>query len=131
MQEVYEFLKKSGVYYLATAEDGKPYVRPFGTIDLFEGHLYIQTGKRKPVYRQLSQNPNYEICVFSEGTWLRLSGRAVEDDRREARVHMLDAYPDLKSMYQPDDGNTVVFRLENSTAVFSSFTSEPKTVLIP
>ena len=131
MEEVYSFLKKAGTYYLATVEDGKPFVRPFGTIDLFEGHLYIQTGKVKRVYRQLAANPNYEICAFTDGTWIRLSGRAVEDDRSEARVHMLDAYPELKRMYQPDDGNTVVFRLEQSVATFCSFTSEPKTILIP
>ena len=128
MQRVYDFLKKTGTYYLATVDSGEPRVRPFGTIDQFEDGLYIQTGKVKPTYRQLSACPAFELCAFDGNTWLRLTGRAVEDDRREAREHMLDAYPSLKAMYSADDGNTVVFRLTNCTAVFSSFTKEPETI---
>ena len=128
MKEVYDFLKKAGTYYLATVENGNPRVRPFGTVDLFDGGLYIQTGKVKPVYRQLAEHPEFEICAFHDGTWIRLSGEAEEDDRTEARAHMLDAYPELKGMYSADDGNTVVFRLTRCTAVFNSFGQEPKTV---
>ena len=45
MNEIYDFIKKCGTYYLATEEDGHPRNRPFGTINIFEGKLYIQTGK--------------------------------------------------------------------------------------
>ena len=128
MKEVYEFLKKAGVYYLATAEGDQPRVRPFGTVDIFDGKLYIQTGKRKEVARQLAANPKAEICAFLDGKWLRLSGELVEDDRREARKHMLDSYPELRRMYDEDDGNTLVLYFRNATAVFSSFTEAPKTI---
>ena len=128
MKEVLEFLKAAGTYYLATVDSGEPRVRPFGTIDDFDGGLYIQTGKIKPVYRQLKENPHFEICAFHEGNWIRLSGEAEEDDRLEAREHMLDAYPDLRRMYKADDGNTVVFRLTKCTAVISSFFNPPKTI---
>lgn len=128
MNEVYEFLKECGTYYLATMEGDQPRVRPFGTIDLFEGKLYIQTGKVKEVSKQIMANPKIEICAFKGGRWLRIAAKALEDDRYEARKHMLDAYPSLQKMYQPDDGNTQVFALEEGTAVFSSFTEEPKTV---
>lgn len=128
MKEVHDFLKKAGTYYLATMEGDQPRVRPFGTIDLFEGRLYIQTGKKKDVFKQLEKNPKAEICAFCEGKWLRVSTTLVEDDRREARAHMLDSYPSLRAMYNEDDGNTVVFYLKNSKAVFSSFTEAPKTV---
>lgn len=128
MDEVYEFLKKCGTYYLATVEGDQPRVRAFGTIDLFEGKLYIQTGKVKEVSKQMMANPKIEICAFDGNTWLRLAAKAVEDDRYEARKHMLDAYPSLQKMYQPDDGNTQVFALEDCKAVFSSFTEEPRTV---
>lgn len=128
MDEVYEFLKKCGTYYLATVEGDQPRVRAFGTIDLFEGKLYIQTGKVKEVSKQMMANPKIEICAFDGNTWLRLVAKAVEDDRYEARKHMLDAYPSLQKMYQPDDGNTQVFALEDCKAVFSSFTEEPRTV---
>ncbi len=128
MQEVYDFLKKCGTYYLATVEGDQPRVRPFGTIDLFEGGLYIQTGRKKDVATQLYNNPTAEICAFKDGTWLRIPCRLVADDRREARKHMLDAYPSLRAMYNEDDGNTEVFKLTDATATFSSFTGAPKTV---
>ena len=128
MQEVYEFLKQCQTYYLATVEGDQPRVRPFGTIDLFEGRLYIQTGKAKAVSRQMAANPRVEICAFKDGRWLRLAARAIEDDRREARVHMLDAYPDLKKMYDPDDGNTQVFYLADAEATFSAFGAESRRV---
>ena len=128
MNEVYEFLKKCGTYYLATVEGEQPRVRAFCTIDLFEGKLYIQTGKVKEVSKQMMANPKIEICAFDGNTWLRLAAKAVEDDRYEARKHMLEAYPSLQKMYQPDDGNTQVFALEDCKAVFSSFTEEPRTV---
>ena len=128
MQEVYEFLKKCGTYYLATEEDGQPRVRPFGTIDLFDGRLTIQTGKVKEVSRQMLRNPRVELCAFDGERWLRLAATAVEEPRLEAQKHMLDAYPSLQSMYQPGDGNTQIFALEGVTATFSSFTEAPRTV---
>ena len=128
MKEVYEFLKKCGTYYLATAEGDQPRVRPFGTVDLFEDKIYIQTGKVKEVSKQMMANPKIEICAFDGGTWIRIAATAVEDDRIEAQEHMLDSYPNLKANYQPGDGNTQVFYLKDATAVFSSFTAEPKTV---
>lgn len=128
MQEVYEFLKKCGTYYLATVEGDQPRVRPFGTIDLFEGRLTIQTGKVKEVSRQILKNPKVELCAFDGERWLRVAATAVEEPKVEAQVHMLDAYPSLKNMYQPGDGNTQIFALEQVTATFSSFTEAPRTV---
>lgn len=128
MKEVYDFLKKAGTYFLATVEKDQPRVRPFGTVDMFEDKLYIQTGKKKNVSKQLSLNPKAEICAFMEGKWLRLSGILVEDDRREAKKHMLDNYPELRSMYNEDDDNTQVLYFKNVTAVFSSFTEQPKII---
>ena len=129
MDEVLSFLKKAGTYYLATDDAGQPRVRPFGTATLFEGRLYIQTGKKKSVSMQLHANPRLEICAFLDGRWLRIQAEAVEDDRKEARKAVLDDYPELRSMYSEDDGNTEVFYLKNATAVFSSFTEPPRTVL--
>lgn len=126
MEEVYEFLKKAGTYYLATCEDGQPRVRPFGTVNLYNGRLYIQTGKVKAVSRQMHANPKVELCAMADGKWLRIEATATEDDDREARVSMLEAYPSLKAMYSPDDGNTEVWFLRNATATLYSFTEPPK-----
>lgn len=128
MQEVCEFLKQCNTYYLATADGDQPRVRPFGTAEIFEGKLYIQTGKVKNVYRQMKANPKVEISGMAGGKWIRLEATAVEDDRAEARQHMLDAYPSLKKMYSADDGNTVVLYLENATATICSFTDEPRII---
>lgn len=128
MQEVYEFLKKCGTYYLATVEGDQPRVRPFGTIDIFEGKLYIQTGKVKEVSRQIQANSKVEICAFADGIWVRIAGRLVRDDRIEPKKHMLDEYPDLKAMYSAEDDNTEVLYFEDATATFSSFSDEPKVI---
>lgn len=128
MERVCQFLKEAGTYYLATVEGDQPRVRPFGTAHIFEGRLYIQTGKVKPVSKQLMANPKAEICAFHGGTWVRISGELVEDDRVEARKSMLDAYPSLRKMYDENDGNTQVFYFQNATAIFSSFTAAPETI---
>ena len=128
MEKVVKFLKDAGTYYLATVEVDQPRVRPFGTAHIFEGKLYIQTGKKKDVSKQLHINPKAEICAFKDGEWLRVAGELIEDDRVEARQSMLDAYPSLKSMYAADDGNTEVFYFKSATATFSSFTHEPEVV---
>ncbi len=128
MQKVCEFLKAAETYYLATVEGDQPRVRPFGTANIFEGRLYIQTGKSKSVSKQVAANPKFEICAFKDGTWLRVAGELVEDDRIEAKKAMLDAYPSLRAMYDENDGNTQVFYLKNAKATFSSFTAAPETV---
>ena len=125
MKEVEKFLKKAETYYLATVEGDQPRVRPFGTVHIFEDKLYIQTGKKKDVSKQLHANPKVELCAFKGGEWIRVAGELVEDDRIEARQSMLDAYPSLQQMYSADDGNTEVFYFKNATATISSFTHEP------
>ena len=128
MERVVKFLKDAAVYYLATVEGDQPRVRPFGTAHIFEGRLYIQTGRVKDVSKQLMANPKAEICAFKNGEWIRIAGELIEDDRMEARQSMLDAYPSLQNMYAADDGNTQVFCFRNATATISSFTHEPEVI---
>ena len=128
MDEVLEFLKKAETYYLATVEGDQPRVRPFGTIHKFDGRLYIQTGKVKDVSHQLEANPKFELCAFCNGTWLRIAGKLIRDERIEAKESMLDAYPTLKHMYAADDDNTEVLYMKDVVATFSSFTTSPKTI---
>ncbi len=130
MERALAFLKEAGTYYLATVEGDQPRVRPFGTAHGFEGRLYIQTGRVKPVSRQIGANPKVELCAFLDGRWLRLAGELKEDDRAEARRAMLDAYPDLRHMYDENDGNTQVFYFQNAVATFSSFTGETEVIAL-
>ncbi len=128
MERVYNFLKDAGTYFLATVDKDQPRVRPFGTVNIFEGKLYIQTGKVKDVSKQIHANPKVEISAFKDGKWIRVAGELEADERREAKQSMLDGYPQLAGMYSADDDNTEVFYFKNATATFSSFTSAPEVV---
>ncbi len=130
MNEAYEFLKNCGVYYLATVEGDQPRVRPFGALDVFEGRIYFQTGKIKPVAHQLKDNPKVEICAFDakSGAWIRIAAEAVLDERIEAQQHMLDQNPMLKNRYAAGDGNTEVYYLKNARAEISSFAAGNKVI---
>jgi uncharacterized pyridoxamine 5'-phosphate oxidase family protein len=129
LKEVYDFLKGSGNYYLATVEGDQPRVRPFGSLAIFEGKIYFQTGRVKNVSKQIAGNPKIEICAYDhKGRWIRVQAVAVEDDRRVAKQFLLDAHPELKKMYSADDSNTQVLYLKDAVARFYSFsnTDEPK-----
>jgi uncharacterized pyridoxamine 5'-phosphate oxidase family protein len=128
IERVCRFLDAAKTYYLATVEGDQPRVRPFGTALVYEDRLYIQTGKAKSVSRQIAANPKVELCAFQGGQWLRIAGELVEDDRIEAKKSMLDAYPNLRGMYDENDGNTQVLYFKNAVATFSSFTAAPETV---
>ena len=128
MEEVYRFLKACGTYYLATMDGDQPRARPFGTVDLYNGQLTIQTGRKKDVAQQMLAAPRVEICAFDGGRWLRIAAKAVEVPETAAQEHMLEAYPDLRAMYTPGDGNTMIFALTEAAATFSSFTEPSRTV---
>ncbi len=128
MNEVYEFLKKCEHYFIATVEGDQPRVRPFGTVNIFEDKLYIQTGKKKPVSQQMKKNPRIEICGLLGRQWIRIEATAVEDDRVEAKQSMLDSYPNLKNRYSATDDNTQVLYLKNATATITSFSDKPKVI---
>lgn len=127
-QEVYDFLKATGTYYLATAENDQPRVRPFGTVNLFEGKLYIQTGYKKNVAKQIAANQKIELCAFNGKEWIRVAAKLVDDPRIEAKKSMLDAYPSLRGMYNENDGNTAVFFLTEAEAKICSFGAPEKVV---
>ena len=125
MQRVCDFLKKTGFYFLATVDGAQPQVRPFGTAEIIDGKLYIQTGHVKPVARQIAANPKVAICAYDGEEWLRVNATLVEDPRGEVKKAMLDAYPNLRSMYNENDGNTAVYYLKDAKATISSFTAPP------
>ena len=128
MLEVLMFLEEAGVYYLATSKDNKPYVRPFGTVNIFEDKLYIQTGKSKNCYKEIENNPFVEISAFNDGKWIRVNGVLVADDRVSAKKSMLDKYPNLRAMYDENDDNTIVLYFTDAVATIYSFTEAPKTI---
>lgn len=126
IEKVYQFLDEAKTYYLATVEGDQPRCRPFGTALLYDGKLYIQTGKVKAVSKQIAVNPKVEVCAFNGGKWLRVAGELVNDDSRDVKVAMLEKMPMLKKMYSADDDNTQVLYFKNATATFCSFTEAPE-----
>lgn len=129
IEKVFYYLNDAGTYFLATVEGTKPKVRPFGTVLLDDGKLYIQTGKKKAVSKQLAENPAAEICAcMNNGTWLRVAAELEEADDHELKVKMLEKMPALKAMYSADDDNMQMFRVKNASAIFCSFTGEPEVV---
>ena len=125
MKETYEFLKSCGVFYIATIDGDKPRVRPFGALNIYEDKLYLQTGKIKSVSKQIQINNNIELCGFKDGKWIRVSAKAIRDDRLEAKVSMLDNNPELKNMYSATDDNTEVLYLTDVVSTIYSFTEAP------
>ena len=125
MQRVRDFLKQTGFYFLATVDGDQPQVRPFGTAEIIDGKLYIQTGHVKPVAKQIAANPKVALCAYNGKEWLRVNATLVEDPRVEVKKAMLDAYPNLRSMYNENDGNTAVYYLKDAKATISSFTAPP------
>ena len=128
IEKVYYFLNDAQTYYLATVDGTKPRVRPFGTILLYDGKLYIQTGKGKRAVDQIAANPFVEICASFNGAWVRVATELVEDDNHDVKVAMLEKMPMLKEMYSADDDSMKMYYMKDATATFCSFVSEPEVV---
>lgn len=126
LERVVKFLDEAGAYYLATVEGDQPRVRAFGTALIYKDRLYIQTGKVKPVSHQIASNPKVEICAFKDGKWVRISGELAEDDTREVKTLMLEKMPELRHMYNEDDGNMQMLYFKKAKVTFSSFTAAPE-----
>lgn len=130
MNEVIKFLKESKVFYLATVDNGRPRVRPFGLVLEFEGKTYFSTNDSKPSYQQLLVNPNVEISATNANNeWIRISGEAVFDTRPEVAAKMFETAPHLLNIYgKPDSPKITPFYIKNGEAVFSSLTAAPRTI---
>ena len=128
IERVYQFIDEAQTYYLATVEGDQTRVRPFGTILLDGGRLYIQTGKVKDVSKQISANPKVELCAFKDGKWVRVAGELVNDDSKEVKEKMLEKMPSLKGMYSADDDNMQMLYFKDAVATFCAFTEAPEQI---
>lgn len=126
MNDVLKFLQDCGTFFIATVDGDKPEVRPFGAAIEYEGKICLVTNKKKAVYREIKANPNVAITAATDSSWLRLNAVAEEVDSREARIAMLEAFPDLGAMYTVDDGIMTILKLASGKAAICSFTEAPK-----
>jgi uncharacterized pyridoxamine 5'-phosphate oxidase family protein len=126
MNRIVEELRKTGVFYVGTIDGDQARVRPFSSVTEFEGELYICTNNTKDVYKQIMNNSKIEICgMGKDGTWIRISGTAVRDDRDEARKNMLEDPTGPSNLYKLGDGIFEVFKVENPVCTKYSMISEP------
>lgn len=129
MNKIVEELKKTGVFYVATLEGDQPRVRPFSSITEIDGQLYICTNNKKKCYEQMMKNPKVEISgMGKDGTWLRITGKLVRDDRDEARAAMLADPTGPSNLYTVGDGIFEVLRLEDAVCTKYSMTAEPEII---
>lgn len=129
MNRIVEEMKTAKVFYLATCEKDQPRVRPFGSVTEIDGQVYICTNNTKDCYRQIQENPNVEICgMLPDGKWIRVTARAVRDDRDEAREAMLNDPTGPRQLYTVGDGFFEVLRLEDAVCTRYSFSGEPEVI---
>lgn len=129
MNRIVNILNQSKPFFFATTEGKQPRVRPYNAVVEFEDKVYFYTNKRTHAFKQIADNPFIELCaMISEDRWLRVSGKVVYDYRPEVKQAMLDANPELKSMYSADDKIFEVFYLSNMQATIHSNNIEPEVI---
>jgi len=130
MKEVQAYLKECGAFFIATVDGDQPRVRPFGVSEIIDGRLYIMTGKRKEVFKQMAANGKFEICALkpSGAEWMRLSGTLVNDETLAVKEEFLNRNEELKSMYRADDDNMAVLYIQDATVRFCSFSAPERKV---
>ena len=129
MNKIVEELKKTGTFFVATADGDQPRVRPFSSTTEFEGSLYICTNNTKDCYKQMLANSKVEICgMEKDGSWIRISGKAVRDDRDEARKAMLEDPTGPSNLYTLGDGIFEVLKIEDAVCTKYTFTSAPEII---
>lgn len=114
MGKVYEFLNECEYFFVGTINGDKPEVRPFGAVMEYDHHIYITTAKEKDIYKQINDNGNIQIVALKYGTrnWLRLSGKAIEEESIEMKQRMLDTCPVLNKRYESaNDVNFVLLKI--------------------
>ncbi len=131
MSTAYEFLKANQVFHLATVDGTRARVRPFGFVMKRNNALYFCTNKTKDVYKQMVKCPEVEMSAMGpDGKWLRLCGKAVFDDSREAKAQAFTESAMLLQIYPKgaDDEIFVTFCLKDAEATMYSFSEAPKKV---
>lgn len=125
MNAIVENLKKVKVFYIATIDEDKPRVRPFGSVTEINGEVYICSGNFKDFYKQIKNNPNVELCgMYDDTSWLRVSATLEEDNSLLVQTEFLKDETAPSMLYKAQDGRFVTFKLTNIKAYKYSFFGE-------
>lgn len=127
MEEVVRLLKENHYGFLATVNNGKPRVRPFGFMFEEEGKLYFCTNSNKDVYHQLKAVPEVEYSATSkEMVTVRISGQVSFCEDLDKKEKALNSSALVKRIYQTADNPIFkVFYIEHGTATISDFSGNP------
>jgi len=129
--EILAFLNANPTCYMATLEGNEPRVRAMGMVSAGEDGVIIQTGVYKDIYKQLSANPNVELCFFNakDGVQVRVSGAVELVEDMKLKEEIVVQRPFLKPIVEKEGyGAIVVYRLKGKATVWSFATNlEPKT----
>ena len=120
IEKVYEYLKGK-IYWLATEEGDQARVRPFGSLAIYEGKLYIATQKGKKVYEQMLANPKIELGAMGQGGgWIRVEAEAVEEtDPAAQKARWAAAAARRKMDPEKVDPKSAQFYLKNATVTIN------------
>ena len=118
MSKISDFLKETGVFFMATVDGDQPKLRPLGAYIEEDGRIIFGVGDFKNVYRQMKANPLVEIAACKpNGHWLRYTGKAVFETDPKYAEQMIEA-AGLEMIYNEQTGNKLMtFHLEDATAV--------------
>ena len=130
LNRVVNNIKNAKTFFFATVdENNQPRVRPYNAVTLFEDKVYFYTNNHTHAFKQMNVNPKIELCaMISEDRWLRVSGKIVYDYRPEVKKAMLEANPELRTMYSEDDKIFEVFYLSNMQCTIHSNHSETEVI---
>lgn len=127
MKEVIKLLNENPIGALATIDNGKPKVRPFGFMFEENGKFYFCTANTKEVYKQLKEVPIIQFTTTSkEFVTARISGEIKFSNDLQIKERIINSNDLVKSLYQTADNPTFeIFFLETGEAVLSDFSGQP------
>lgn len=130
-EKINDYLTETGVFFLATALDKQPHLRPLGMHFIMDGKLWFGVGDQKEVYKQLKKNPLVEIVALKKDNhWLRYSGKVVFTMDQKYAQKALEMSPYLKEIYNSKTGyKLMMFYVEDATALDMSIDGKSQVIL--
>ncbi len=125
-EQIYEFMNKTGMFFLATNDAGRPRVRGMMLYSAGADGIIFHTGAFKDLYKQLQKDQAAELCFYDgkSNTQVRVSGtlQFVEDIEKKKEIINHPSRQFLQGWKNslPEDEffkQFIVFKLESGRAV--------------
>ncbi len=133
MKKLVDYLQEAKTCYLATIDNNKPQIRPIGGKPILsengfielDGKIYFYTDNRKPMFRQMNENPAIAITFIVADGFIRLTGEAAFNRNMEAKRILLSENKSLSQLYKFDDVFFEVYYLRGIEAYLYAKGQEP------